>query len=165
VKTWSTSVVIGLISLTVIPLAALGDDGWKMPNLNPFAGNGKPPTTGRVASAPTSGWQWPKLGQASPATKSKPKAPSTWQKMTTGTQKLMSQTADALNPFDDAAKTTKQPPKPSGSNSAIRRASAKKDQKNQSSSSILPSSWWGGQEKPTEPKTVTDFLSQKRPGF
>jgi hypothetical protein len=161
VKT-KTSLVIMVALLTAFSLAARAEEGrWRMPNLNPFSPKGKPPTSGRVSDAPTSGWKWPKLWPTSTASaKAKPAGPGAWQKMSAGTRTFFSKTADAINPFDDAG-DDQQPVKITGSNSVLSRGSAKKKEK---SRSLLPASWRGGEEK-DEPRTVNDFLARPRPEF
>ena len=143
-----------------LPAVARGEEGggWKMPNLNPFSRKGTPPTSARISDQDES-WKMPKLWPTSNTSKAtaRPKGPSAWQKMTTGTKTFMSKTADALNPFDDAQ--DKEPVRVTGSRSAVRRASAKKEEK---SGSWLPS-LWGPDEEERRPKTVTDFLNQERP--
>lgn len=146
--------------LALAPLAALGEEGgWKLPNLNPFSRQGKPPTSARVRDSGDA-WKLPKLWPPATAVKPNAKQPGAWQRMTSGTRSFFSKTADALNPFDDA-NDQKQPVRATGSNSAFRRASVKKEEKG---GSLLPASWWGGEEK-KEPRTVQDFLAQPRPSF
>src|SRR5262245_59048683 len=114
-KTTLSSLVLAAIWLA-LPLAALGDDsGWKMPNLNPFSGKSKTPVAGHVNGAPTSGWHMPSLFPKSAPAKRKPAQPTAWNKMTTGTQRFFSKTADALTPWDN--KQPQPPPKITGSNS------------------------------------------------
>jgi len=154
-------VVVTLLWMA-FPLAARSEDsGWHMPNLNPFSAKTKPPVAGRATGAPTSGWHAPKLFSKSAPHKRAAAQPSAWNKMTTGTQKFFSKTADALNPWDD--KQPQPPPKISGSNSVFTHNHAKAEPK---SSSILPTSWWSSEPndaKSQRPKTVNDFLSQERP--
>jgi hypothetical protein len=99
--------------------------------------------------------------QNSNASYAKPKQPSTLQKMTSGTKKMASQTADFLNPFDDG------PPKVeeqrlTGNNSIFNgHANPRKTQATESKS-WLPN-WFGSAPPPEKrPKTVNDFLSQER---
>jgi len=144
--------------------AVAADDGWKLPNLNPFTTTttkAKRPATARVSDSPTSGWRMPKLLPTLSTPSSASKQPNALQKMTTGTKNLMNKTAGALNPWQT---TAEQPaPKITGSNSAFNqsannRSAAKK--KNDSTGSWLPSSWFTEEKK--EPETVTSFLAQPR---
>jgi hypothetical protein len=152
--------IIAVLIGTAFPLASsAADDGWKMPNLNPFKGKGNPPTAARVSNAPTSGWHAPKLWASPAPAKRKANQPTTWNKMTSGTQKFFSKTADALNPWDD--KQPKPPPKITGSNTAFTHNNAAKQEPK--SGSINPASWWSAQKKDQPPKSVNDFLSQPRP--
>ena len=135
------------------------ESSWKLPNLNPFASKGQPPTAARAPKAASTGWRMPKLWPGASA-KRPTGQPTSLQKMTTGTKQFFSKTADALNPWDDA---NDQPPaRASGSNSAISRATKKK--KESTSSGLSPASWWSSDEKDDRDKTVNDFLSRPRPG-
>src|SRR5262245_49222804 len=99
-KKQTASMVAFVVMMVAAPVLALADGGgWTMPNLNPFAQKGKPPTTNRSASA--GGWQWPKLWSSNSAAKSKSKKPSAMQSVTKGTKQFFSKTADAFNPWDD----------------------------------------------------------------
>jgi hypothetical protein len=158
-----------LIALVVAmsPLAALADDGWSMPNLNPFARKGAPPTSARVSDS--TGWKmpslWPKSKPA--ATSSRRTAqPSAWQKMTNSTKKFWATTADTLNPFNDANDKPPQPISATGSNSYFSQVANRKPSKPKSNS-FLPS-WRMGEAEPEVRETngdVNKFLSQPRPGF
>jgi hypothetical protein len=169
---WLISLIVVLAALP--PAAQADDASWKLPNLNPFSTKGKPPTSSRISNSAGGGWKMPQLWPAAPAAKSNrgqanrnaigrntagQAPPSVWQKMTSGTKSVVSKTADALNPWDDANDKV-QPPKPSGSGSAFSRATAKQSQK---SGSILPTSWWPSDEKNKQPTSVNEFLSQQRP--
>jgi hypothetical protein len=163
VKTFIGTVITLAAFITAAgPPACAQDSGWKMPNLNPFAQQPKPPTSVRSAP-PTSGWRFPRLWPTTTATKTRPNQPSAWQKMSSGTRNFFSKTADALNPWDDA-NDQPQPVKPSGRGSAFGSATAKK-KSDAKSSSILPSSWWTSEEEEKRPRDVNDFLKQPRPGF
>jgi hypothetical protein len=154
--------------IAAAPLDLLGaDDGWHMPNLNPF-GSAMAPSATHRPQPPTSGWKMPKLltqSKPQPKTqlKTRPHQRSTWQSMSSGTQKALSKTADALTPWDN--KQSAPPPKLSGSNSVFTNKSttipAKKD------TSVKPASWWGGEKtgdakKTGKDKTVNEFLSRPR---
>ena len=150
--------VVALLLAIVSPWSASGDDGsWKMPNLNPFASKGGPPT--RSSSTKSNGWHTPKLWQTtkSPARPKSRAQPSTWSQMTSGTQQFFTKTADALTPWD--SKKPAPPPKITGSNSIFTHQSKSKDKK---SDDIAPASWWST-EKSSSPKSVNEFLSQPRP--
>jgi hypothetical protein len=160
-----TSLIFATLVFTLFtmafPLAGRSEDGgWHMPNLNPFSAKTKPPVAGRASPA-TSGWHPPKLFSKPAPPKRTAAQPSAWSKMTSGTQKFFSKTADALNPWD--SKQPEPPPKLTGSNSVFTRNHAKAEPK---SSSIVPTSWWSSEPedpKNQRPKTVNDFLSQERP--
>jgi hypothetical protein len=129
-----------------------------MPNLNPFASKGQSSASGHVSDAPTSGWHAPKLWPSTAPAKRKANHPSTWNKMTKGTQKVFTKTAGALNPWDN--NRPKPPPKITGSNSIFTKSGqAKKETK----SSVLPASWWSSDDKESQPASVNAFLSQPRP--
>jgi hypothetical protein len=157
-------IIVGAILVSAaLPLAAWAEEsGWKMPNLNPFGSSGPSATSSRASQPPTSGWKMPKLLPSTTATarpKRKANQPTTWNRMTNGTQSFFSKTADVLTPWDN--KKPAPPQKVTGSNTAFTRNNpAKKDPK--SSSSVAPASWWSG-EKSDQPKTVNGFLSQPRP--
>ena len=155
-----TAGIIALVWIAAAP--AIGaDNSWKMPNLNPFSGTGKS-TRSAASNAPTSGWKMPKLWPSTSGTAARPKPkasnqPSTWNKMTNGTQQLFSKTADAVNPWDN--KKPAPPPKLTGSNSIFTQSTAKEKK----SEGVAPASWWGGEKTDSQPKTVNDFLSRPRP--
>jgi hypothetical protein len=159
VKTCVWVWVTAVIAFLVASKAAGEEGGWKMPNLNPFAGK-----SGGTSGPPTSGWKMPNLlpkssgMPKSSAAKRKSNQPGTLTKMTQGTQRFFSKTADVLNPFDD--KPAEQP-KITGSNSIFtqqrKSAEAKKD------SSVSPASWFGGEKDDGKDKSVNDFLSRPRP--
>jgi hypothetical protein len=161
------AVVLLIVAATaLLRHSAAEDGGWKLPNLNPFSTTTKPPTSGRVSSPPTSGLKMPKVPNLLPQTTAKParksNQPTTWKRMTSGTQNLLNKTADALTPWDNNKKLTVTP-NITGSNTAFTRSSnGAKKAATEKSGSVLPASWWGS-EKRNEPKTVNDFLSQPRP--
>jgi hypothetical protein len=157
--------ILSLFLLAVLLVAPTlqGEEssGWKLPN--PFS-KARPPVSRRAAS-PASGWHWPRLWPASPPSQARTNQPSVWQKVTKGTQQMMSKTADVLNPWDDAEPAP--PPKMTGSGSIFSQTATKKAKKKEEakSSSILPA-WFSGQpEQDKRPKTVNDFLAQPRPDF
>jgi hypothetical protein len=136
------------------------ESSWKLPNLNPFASKGQPPTASRAPKSNSVGWKMPKLWPSTSAAKRPTGQPTSLQKMTSGTKQFFSKTADALNPWDDANDAP--PQRASGSNSAFSRATKKK--KESTSSGLSPASWWSSDEKDGRDKTVNDFLSRPRPG-
>src|SRR5262245_49432927 len=140
----SVKVVVVAMLACWVHVVVAADDEWKVPNLNPFASKGKPPTTGHISDAPTSGWHMPKLWTKSAAPKRKTNQPSTWSKMTGGTQKFFTKTADALTPWDNK-KPAAPPPKITGSNSIFSQSQAAKKQSQ--SSSVQPASWWSTESK------------------
>lgn len=143
--------------------------GWRMPNLNPFAGrsnapanNGGRSTVAKVVDPfgliPGTG------GRTSNASfGQQPQQPSTWQKMTSGTKKAASQTADFLNPFNDGADKPATQNNYTGSNSAFNRQANKRPvQQAKEKQGWFPglNTAHGTEEKPS---SVNGFLSQKRP--
>jgi hypothetical protein len=148
------------IAIVALPLASFAADGaWKMPNLNPFAAKGKTASRGHVSDAPTSGWHMPKLWPKAAPARRTASQPSAWGKMTSGTQKFFSKTADTLTPWDN--KPAAPPPNITGSNSFFTHNNAAK--KESTSSSIMPASWWSSDKKDQPDKSVNDFLSRPRP--
>jgi hypothetical protein len=136
--------------------------GWRMPNLVPSfgsGGNSNRSTMSKVLDPfglipGTSG------AQTSGASYAKPKQPSTLQKMTNGTKKMASQTADFLNPFDDGPAKVKEE-RLTGSNS-IFNSQANQNKIQPQNKSWFPS-WSGSAPQPEQrPRTVNDFLSQPR---
>jgi hypothetical protein len=158
-RTWLGTLAFLLAIALVGRFASAADNGgWNLPSLNPFAGKGKSSTSGHVSDAPMSGWHAPKLWPSTVPAKRKANQPSTWHKMTTGTQNMFAKTAGALNPWDD--NKPKPPPKLTGSNSIFTKSGqAKKETK----SSVLPASWWSSDDKEGQPASVNAFLSQPRP--
>jgi hypothetical protein len=155
--------------------------GWRMPNLNPFAGNSAAPnpnygnTGGRstLSKVVDPFGLIPGTGAAKTSTASwsqPPQQPSTWQKVTTGTKKMAdgtkkmaSQTADFLNPFDDG----NDQPAPqnnnfTGSNSAFNRQANRRQAQGTENKGWF-SGLTGSQQAEEEPKSVNGFLSRKRP--
>lgn len=160
-------VMIGssLAALCGAPLAA-EEGGSALPGLNPFSykRQRKAPTSARVTDK-GGGWKlpqlWPMKGNKQAAQSRQPAQQSAWQKWNAGTKNFIAETADTLNPFNDA--NDNQPPATvTGSSSMFRQASKKPETK---SKSFLPSWPFGGEEEKQEPKTVTDFLMQEKPGF
>jgi hypothetical protein len=161
----NTRVVRPWIAVAIAVLAPLPafaeDNGWNLPNLNPFSSKGKPPTASRTAKS-NSGWKLPRLWPSNSNARRPTNQPGALEKMTTGTKQFFSKTADALNPWDD--ENDDRVHKPSGSNSAFSRTTSKK--KEESSSFLSPASWWSSEEKSSgRDKTVNDFLSRPRPGY
>jgi len=157
------SIAFVVVFVSASAFTAADDGGWSLPNLNPFSQKGKPPTSSRAASKKNSAWQWPKLWSAQKTTaKTKSKQPSAVQKVTNNTKQLFSKTADALNPWDDAADNQAPPARPTGLNTPFSQASAKKSSDSPSNTSLIPSWPWGDKAKDDRPKTVNDFLSQPR---
>jgi hypothetical protein len=165
---FSQQVVPVMVLLVVaFPQLAAADGGWQMPSLNPFAKKGRPPTSVRVSDS-SSSWKMPSFltggtKKSAPVknTAKKSNQPTTWQKMSTSTKKFWSQTADTLNPFNDAD-DNKPPPSVTGTNTYFSQASNAKS-KQQKSSTFLPS--WFSAEKEEKPKTVNEFLGRPRPGY
>lgn len=166
-KTPLVVALLAILTIVAVPAASIAEEGgWKLPGLAPFKRKQKPQINARarVSDAPTSGWKWPKLWPSREPTpaQSNPANQTTWQKMNSGTKNFLSQTADTLNPFNDA---NDNPPeqKVTGSSSMFSQASRNSEAK---SKSFLPSWPWGGaEEEEQRPKTVNDFLMQPRPDY
>jgi len=141
---------------------AAGDEGWQMPNLNPFAKKGRPPTSARVSDSP-SGLKMPSLWPTKKKTTAarRQAQPSAWQKMSSSSKKFWSATADTLNPFNDANDKSQKPISATGSNSYFSQAANRKP-KPEKSSSILPA-WFSGEEQDPDPKDVNGFLKLPMP--
>jgi len=135
--------------------------GWRMPNLVPNLGGNPNRSTMSKVLDPFGLIPGTSSAQNSNASYTKPKQPSTLQKMTNGTKKMASQTADFLNPFNDAPTQVKEQ-RLTGSNSAFNsQANPRKSQSSQNSSWVP--NWFSSAPPPEQrPKTVNDFLSQKR---
>ena len=164
-----SSLFAGLIGSLVLVAAmvASAEEGGSSSSLNPFAfkRQKKAPVSARATDS-SSGWKFPRLWPGKSATaQRKPAAPSTWQKMTSGTKNLISQTADTLNPFNDANDHAPEPTI-TGRNSMFSQASSTRKPE-ETSKSFLPS-WQSSEEKqPTREKSgdVKEFLALPRPGF
>jgi hypothetical protein len=154
----SPTIALSLVYLLAIPALAPAADGWKMPNLNPFAKKAGPPTSARVSDS--SGWSMPKLWPSTKKTTTAKRGPTMWQKMSSGTKSMLNKTADFLNPFDDAEDAPAEP-KITGSNSYFSQVANRK-QPEKKSSTFLPS-WLSGEPEQEKPRTVQDFLRQDRP--
>ncbi|QDU25738.1 hypothetical protein ETAA8_08080 [Anatilimnocola aggregata] len=161
-------------ALALIAVPAYGQaptSGWKMPNLNPFQSKTSGPATGRVSDTskplvppvlnpfkliPGSG------GKTSSSSYAKPQGPTTWQKVTGPPKRLARQTADFLNPFDDATPAPRDE-RVTGSNtlfnSQANQRASKPGTKEGTSRSWLPG-WGGGRAAESKPKTVNEFLAQ-----
>jgi hypothetical protein len=150
-----------LLAATAICAGVFADEGgWKMPNLNPLSAGGHAPTSSSAGRPPTSGWKMPKLWSQSPAhPKKRANQPTSWNRVTNGTQSFFSKTADAINPWDK--KQPAAPPKLTGSNSIFTNKSTTKA--SHKDDAVKPASWWGSDKKSEPPKTVNDFLSKPRP--
>ena len=145
-------IAVAVLLLGMLPAAAVGQ-GWKMPNLNPFARNDSHPANVRMADDENAPWWKPKFPSVTASRTRKSSQPSTWTKISRGTRSAWSKTTDALNPFNDA----NDKPKPiTGYNTAFSRPSRRTEEK---------SSWWPswGAEEPKRPQTVQDFIGQPRP--
>lgn len=156
----SVALILAVTTSTVHAQAPTS--GWRMPNLNPFAkstGPGGRSTAAKVLDPfgliPGTG------GRASNASFGQQQQPSTWQKVTSGTKKAASQTADFLNPFNDAK------PEPrnenlTGSNSVFnQQANRRKNAGAQEKKSWLPG--FGAPQAEEKPNSVNGFLAQPRP--
>ena len=163
-----SSLIALLVGLTLIAAgqcASAEEGGSPLAKLNPFSfkRQKKAPVSARASDE--GGWKLPRLWPAKqPMTaSSKPAGPSTWQKMTAGTKKVFSETADTLNPFNDANDKVEQPAV-TGYNTMFSQASHSKKAEEKSYFS-LPSWLGGAAEEEKRPKTVNEFLLQPKPDF
>jgi hypothetical protein len=159
------AVLIGLSIACVPGLTSAEEGASPLSKLNPFSykRQKKAPVSAR-ASDSSGGWKLPKLWPSKTTTAQRqPAGPSTWQKMTAGTKNLVSQTADTLNPFNDANDKVEAPAL-TGRNTMFSQASNSKKPE-EKSKSFLPSWLGGAQEEEKRPKTVNEFLLQDKPDF
>jgi hypothetical protein len=145
--------------------------GWRMPNLNPFSKS----TSG--ASGSVSDQSKPLVpnalnpfklipgtgGSTSQSSYAKPQGPTTWQKVSGGTKRMAKQTADFLNPFDDAAPAPRNE-SITGSNSSFNQMANPGSRKGTPKKSWFPG--WGAStsSETDKPRTVNEFLAQPRVG-
>ncbi len=132
------------------------DDGFSLPNLNPFAPKkaASNSVTTRVSDEPA---RAPKKAPRDP------NAPSTWDKMTTGTKNFFTKTGDVLMPWKKPATPSTQRVRPTGTRNTYSGSSMSKRPETKKKS--LFSSWFGSKEEPKQPEDVNEFLAQPRPGF
>ncbi len=161
------SVALILAVTTSTAHAQAPTSGWRMPNLNPFASKTNAPAApgGRSTAAkvldpfgliPGTGGK-----TATASFGRQTQQPSTWQKMTTGTKRMASQTADFLNPFDDAQPQTRNE-NLTGSNSVFnQQANRRRNAGAQEKKSWLPG--FGAPQPEEKPNSVNGFLAQPRP--
>jgi hypothetical protein len=160
------SLLIALLAGLTLTAAgpASAEEGSMLSKLNPFSykRQRKAPVSARASD--NSSWKMPSLWpKKTTMASSKPAGPSTWQKMTSGTKTFFNETADTLNPFNDANDKV-EPPAITGRNTMFSQASNSKKADEKSYFS-LPS-WLGGAEEEEErPKTVNEFLLQPKPDF
>ncbi len=145
-------IAIAIVAHGLLPAITLAE-GWKMPNLNPFARKDSHPANVRLADEEKDAWWKPKLPSLAGRSRSN-KHPSTWSRMSRGTKSAWAKTTDALNPFDDEDDN----PKPvTGYNTAFTRPSTRKE-------TAKKSSWWPWTAaEPKRPETVQDWMSLERP--
>jgi len=157
----STWLAVPMIVLALAVAAPADEDGWKLPNLNPFKSS--KPAKKRVSASVSDGkkgsgsWlkmpEMPKMSTPfaqKPAAnrRAAPKGPSTVDRVSTGTKNFFSKTYDVLTPWDND-----KPKKPSTQTKTARKPGAS-----------AQSSWWPW-SKPDEPKdvqTVNEFIALPR---
>jgi hypothetical protein len=163
-RTVLIALLIGLTFAAAGPASA--EEGSMFSKLNPFSykRQRKAPVSARASD--DSSWKLPSLWPAKPTptmASSKPAGPSTWQKMTTGTKNFFNETADTLNPFNDANDKV-EAPAITGHNTMFSQASNSKKAEEKSFFS-LPSWLGGAAEEEQKDRTVNDFLMRPRPDF
>lgn len=151
--------------LTVLPAQAQSPPhvSWKFPNLNPLAPkpNGERAMAAKVID-PFGLLPGTSNARTKTASFGQPPVTSTLDKMTAGTKRMASQTADFLNPFNDGPKQPEfRDDNVTGSNSLFNQQANNRNQTQ--SKSWLPG-WAGGGVQPqkSRPSTVNDFLAQPR---
>jgi hypothetical protein len=148
------------IATTSLAQNAPQSGSWRMPNLVPTIPGGNPNRSTMSKVVDPFGILPGNGAKASNASYGQPQPPSMLQKMTSGTKRAASQTADFLNPFNDGPTQVKEE-SVTGSNSAFARQS--NQQKSKTASSSWAPGWLGGAPpEQQKPKTVNDFLSQQR---
>ena len=126
------SILVGAcLLLTFAALGIADDQSWSLSKLNPFSKttSTKPMTNGRKATPP-----------------------STLDKVSSGTKKVLAKTNETINPW--AKKSSPTTSRTSNKQPANRPKAAEKK-------SFL-SSMWPAKEEP-KPKTVSEFLAQPKP--
>src|SRR5687768_2691887 len=105
-KTQYAIAVVACLAILLSGASAAAEDEDSSAGPFSFQRQRKAPTSTNVSDAPTSGWKWPRLWPAKTTTTTvasrKAGKPSTWQKLNNGTKSFLSETADTLNPFNDA---------------------------------------------------------------
>ena len=149
----------------LLAIPARAEDGWKMPNLNPFKKSDEPPPRKRASrnADSKSGWSLPSLNPWSSSTTKtstarKPAAnePSMWNKMTTGTKNVMTKTKDTLNPWKKDEPVVRRPP--TGLN--LGSSTARKPEKKPG----MFSSWMKKEKEYSDgPLIPNEWLAQPRP--
>ncbi|WP_254513827.1 hypothetical protein [Anatilimnocola floriformis] len=151
-----------IVTVSTHAFAQAPTSGWKMPNLNPFASktaapanNGGRSTISKVVDPfgliPGTGGKT--------TTASFGQQPSTLQKMTNGTKKAASQTADFLNPFNDGKPAARQESM-TGANSVFNQ------QANRGKGQAEKKSWFPGWASPhveDKDQSVNSFLARPKP--
>lgn len=152
---WSVALAIGLGAST-IARSSPGDEGWSLPNLNPFAA--KPKTSKSTKSAPSrkisesksSGWLWNPFASSGGTTKtSSSRRPSEPNGLT--------KTWEAITPWEERPAT--KPVPLTGLRSRSKPGAKKPEEKG------WFESLFGPEEPPPKPKTVNEFLDLERPEF
>ena len=130
---WPASLVLVAVTATMVFA-----DGFKFPNLNPFA---KPKrSTFRLTGE-----------------QPQPEEPSTWSKMTSATSDFFGKTVDFVTPSFMKKKKTVMP-RPSGTRRVIRATPPAKKRS-------FFSYFWPAKEEPRASKDINSFLIQERPDF
>jgi hypothetical protein len=110
-----------------------------------------------AGSARANDWSLPSLNPFGSAPPKRSNEPSTWTKMSNGTKNFFSKTYDVLTPWDTEAEKVQAKQKSRNARPLSNTGRAAPEKK-----SFL-TSWWATEEKPKQPKTVSEWLSQPRP--
>jgi hypothetical protein len=109
-----------------------------------------------VTSARANDWSLSSLNPFSSPPPKRSNEPSTWTKMSQGTKNFFSRTYDVLTPWETEAEKSR----------AQRSRSTRpltNTRKTSSENTSFFSGWWGAEEKPQQPRTVSEWLKQPRP--
>ena len=144
---------MALVVCCIVPFLLVGnlhaEDGWKLPNLNPFK---KGTTTSKSSSA----LELPKLGLPMVKPKSSNK-PSGLSKVAKGTKDFFAKSYDVLTPWDTEAEKAQDRRENSPMLFSNTGTSQKKEEKS------MFASWFVQEEEPAKPRTVSEWLAQPRP--
>lgn len=146
-----SSVLLSFCAVLCLTLSASADDGWSMPNLNPFASKPKSSTPTRKISESksSSGWSLNPFAKKPSSTSSK--SASSRRK---SEPSLLTKTWEAVTPWDDH---------PAKKPAPLTNTKSSKSSKSKEKGWF--DSMFGPEEEPRKPRTVNEWLDQEKPGF